>query len=258
MTFPTIDNLEGDFVASLVSGNANVLCDFKERPAKVGDDALVLRELLIAGVAARCIRLWNNSRHLVVSRRIAKMPKFKTARQLCERLGWPVAVRASGGTTVVHRPGVLNVSLLTVDAERRTIRAGFDALCGIICRAAADIDIELAIGEIANAYCNGSHDIGWAGRKCGGTAALVRKHAGMTGRIFHASIVMQGDVAEDLAMMSAFETALGLARSYAPEHHCCLADALSERPVAPAGIASSADCDNSGVRALFGRAVLDR
>lgn len=202
-------------------------CDFGIRPGKVGDDARLLERLLAYGRPARRLRLWDNAPCLVVSRRIEKMARFGEARRFARRAGWPVAVRASGGTTVVHRPGVLNLSLVTVDRGGGGTAGGFDRLCELIVGAGQAIGVALEAGEVARGYCAGSHDIGWRGRKIAGTAAIARRRDGWHGRVVHASLVVEGDAAADVAAISAFERALGMPGAYDPAAHCSLADALS-------------------------------
>lgn len=78
----------------------------------VARDETLLREMLEPAAPDQIIRLWVNDPCLVTTRRLASYPLFESARAMSEEAGWPVHVRASGGSTVVHRPGVLNVSLL--------------------------------------------------------------------------------------------------------------------------------------------------
>lgn len=203
----------------------NAECDFGARNDKVGDDARLLGTMLSSGNESSVLRLWDNSRHLVISKRLARLPGAERARGLAQASGYPITVRASGGTAVVHRPGVLNISLFRVARHPLKLAAGFDRLCDIIIQAALRIGLHLTTGLHARSYCSGTHDIGWRGRKLAGTAAVARRHNGLHGQIFHASLVVHGDWRSDVAVLSRFEREAGLETCYDLEAHISLAEA---------------------------------
>ncbi|KHK90220.1 lipoyl protein ligase domain-containing protein [Novosphingobium malaysiense] len=216
------------FLASIASVCPNAMFDLELRDGKVADEERLLTRLLANGQETEAVRVWNDRRQLVTSRRLAKRSGFDQAAAAMAALGWPVAVRPSGGTTVVHRPGVINISVIHVSRSLPDHRQGFDRLCEIMVEAARPMGIELSVGRLANAYCEGSHDIGWQCRKVAGTSALYRHKSGFHGCLYHASLVLYGNCAADVDAISRFERWLGLPAQYQAADHASLFDAYSQ------------------------------
>lgn len=214
------------FVAALLAEHKNALCDFGLRSGKIAADSHILNRMLDEGNKARLLRLWDNDRNIVVSRRLQKQEKFADACQAARVAGWPVAVRQSGGTTVVHRPGVLNVTLFQTQYEHRKLSTGFDELCEVIVKAAARLGVNLEAGRLSRVYCAGSHDVGWRGCKIAGTAAVAKRRGALRGALHHASIVVYGDWRSDIETISNFERDLGLPANYEVNAHSSLSEAV--------------------------------
>lgn len=214
------------FTGALLAEHDYALCDFGFRSGKIAKDSNIINRMLDEGSEARLLRLWDNDRQIVVSRRLQKLEQFAEARQAAQAAGWPVAVRPSGGTTVVHRPGVLNITLFQTHYKHRKLSAGFDELCDIIVEAAARLNVYLEVGQLSQAYCAGSHDIGWRGRKVAGTAAAAKRRGALRGTFHHASIVVYGDWRMDIEMINEFERGLGLPAAYDVNAHASLREGL--------------------------------
>lgn len=186
----------------------------------IAGDAAMLDDALDGRIASGRMRIWRGPRRLVVSPRLARLPDLPAAADRAARAGWPVAVRLSGGTTVVHRPGILNVSRVDmvegngIDAEQ-----GYRALCETIVAALARLGVQADTGPVAESHCDGRHNIRWNGRKLAGTSAAIRQRNGRTVCLTHANIAVSGDVAEDVAAIAAFERWLGLDALYDPDAH---------------------------------------
>ena len=220
-------DLWSELLASLLRTHPGALCDFGAREDKIGEDVRLLAAMFDDGREREMLRLWDNEQRLVISRRLARLPDASDAIAALADRGWSVSVRASGGTTVVHRPGVLNISLFRMSHRQRKIVDGFDRLCSIIVRAAQDVGVSLDVGCMERSYCAGSHDIGWAGRKLAGTAGLMRRKGDRYGQLFHASLVVDGDWRGDLTAISAFERLAGMAVDYDVAAHGSLAEAVA-------------------------------
>ncbi|MGE3744961.1 MAG: hypothetical protein AB7G25_04450 [Sphingomonadaceae bacterium] len=210
-------------IEALTAIRPDALCNFGPGGDKLVAESALLDRLLAEGCVEQQVRLWDQEPCLVTTRRIARLPGFQNA---CEKSGWPVVVRRSGGTTVLHRPGVVNVSLFLVGPDGG-LKDGFDSLCGLILAATTQMGLALDAGSVSRSYCDGTHNIRWRGRKVAGTAALARRRGDWHGRLFHASIVADGDAAADAAVIEAFEQAAGLAVRYDPNMHISLAQAAA-------------------------------
>ncbi len=170
---------------------------------------------------AMLLRIWRNSRCLVASRRQAGLASFAAASAISEAAGWPVAVRRSGGTAVVHRPGVLNISLIAAQRADGALSVGGDyaMLLGMLRAALTEVGINCDQGEVPGAHCDGRYNLRWQGRKLAGTAGWIARANGRAVRIFHASLQLSGSIGEDLRAIRRFETALGEAKAYSIEAH---------------------------------------
>lgn len=211
-----------DALARALAPNASIVHGNGE--AAIVEDERRLDALLDDQRAAEYARLWTNSRCLVTTRRFARMERFAEAAAASSARGWPVFIRASGGTTVVHRPGILNFSLYdiartgTVDINTR-----FERFTRRLTAGFAAIGVAAETGWVAGSYCDGRFNIVSVGQKIAGTACLVRKRGGWLGVLAHAAISIDGDTDTDLTAITEFERALGLEPRYAPDSHTNLA-----------------------------------
>lgn len=190
--------------------------------------------LVPAGHDARWIRVWRNRPCLVVSRPLFRLPDFAQAAKASAAAGWPVAVRRSGGTTVVHRPGILNISLIHLQAQPmlgRTMRQDYLGLLDIIANALRPLGLVVGHGIVPGAHCDGDYNLCWRSRKLAGTAGLVTRLNGSNLRLFHASLAVSGDVAGDLTAISRFEAALGLKMQYCLDAHTTVEQALAAETI---------------------------
>ncbi len=194
-------------------------------------------QLVVAGQDTRWLRVWRNSRCLVTSRRQGRMPRFAEAAAASAATGWPVAVRRSGGTTVAHRSGVLNISLASLRAGdgNPAVRQYYLALLEIIARALEPFGIAAGHGAVARAHCDGDYNLVWQGRKLAGTAGFVTRVNGTGLRVFHASLAVDGDLDEDLTAIERFEQALGESADYDRRSHVSVAQIIADRITQPTG-----------------------
>ncbi len=167
----------------------------------------VLREMEVAAKVARTgratFRLWRGDRALVVTRRETRLPRFPEARGRLEEEGWPVVVRDSGGTTVPHFPGALQVSLFL--PRRGTRGMGVEDVYHLLCEpvraALRALSLQTYYGEVPGSFCDGRFNLVSAGRKVAGTAQRwkggVPGSRGEDGFVLgHMALFVQGELAE--------------------------------------------------------------
>jgi lipoate-protein ligase A len=202
------------------SAPCTVLIDDSHSTPQQGVDGDILRGAALSD-GELLIRAWRNPLCLVASRRQAGLTAFAAARSVSEAAGWPVAVRRSGGTAVVHRPGVLNISLLAAQPRDRDLSVGGDyaMLLTVLRDMLAGIGVGCDQGDVPGAHCDGRYNLRWRGRKLAGTAGWIARPHGRTLRIFHASLLVGGAIEEDLRAIRRFETALGEPKEYSIDAH---------------------------------------
>jgi lipoate-protein ligase A len=196
--------------------------------AVIDEDFHRLDRLLLQAEERQAARLWTNRRCLVTTRRFAAMPGFDAAAAASAARGWPVFVRASGGTTVVHRPGMLNVSRFEIwrrDEIDTVVR--FRHFCDRLARALRSLGLAAGTGPIVRSYCDGRFNIVVDGRKIAGTASLFRQRQGWAGLLSHATIWIDGDLSADVGAIVDFERELGLAADYAHDAHASVTEQLA-------------------------------
>ncbi|MDE2411885.1 MAG: lipoate--protein ligase family protein [Sphingomonadales bacterium] len=216
------------FVRALMARAPRPLLDLvpDDRQSMIDSDDELARALLDEPVASAATRIWTNHRCLVASRNQARLPTFPFAVEAMRRAGWPVATRRSGGTTVIHRPGILNVSLTLSGEGGIAVETGYAALLRLLADACRDIGLDADSGCVDGAICDGRFNLRHHGRKLAGTAAFVQSRAGRKVMVAHASVALDGSLANDLAAIRAFERALGREQDYAITAHTTLAAAL--------------------------------
>lgn len=192
------------------------------------DDGLVGRA---AGLPAgsSVLRIWENHNCLVTTRAVARRRQFAVAAAASKRSGWPVHVRTSGGSTVIHRPGILNISL-AVAAGKGSIQpaASYAPLIALLQPAFRKLHIEPEWGSVAGAYCDGTYNLCLKDRKVAGTASRILRRQGQTVYLCHASITVYGSTDSDISSIRAFEQQVGLDHVYRPSSHTTVANMIGE------------------------------
>lgn len=117
--------------------------------------------------------VWSSAPALIVSRRDERLPTFAAAAAAMEAAGLPVLIRQSGGTAVVQGPGILTISLTYALPPGRgpgAIDTDYGILLEVVGTALAPLGIDLSLGAVPGAFCDGRHNLVMAGRKIAGTA----------------------------------------------------------------------------------------
>lgn len=129
----------------------------------------------------------------------------------------------------MHGPEFINLTVMTsrrtsdaVDIDR--IYASFGE---VLFPALSEMGISATFAEVRQAYCSGRYDVAVAGRKLAGTAAIVRWIGGVQAQLVHAVLRIE-PVHDELAIISAFETAMGLNPRYDPAFLTSLAQECAD------------------------------
>lgn len=107
---------------------------------------------------------------LVVTRREARMEGFERACEILKREGWPVVVRASGGSCVPQGLGMLNLSIIHPRINGWNLDDGYLLLCDLLARLLTSYGIEAETGEVPGSFCDGRYNLQIGGKKLVGTA----------------------------------------------------------------------------------------
>lgn len=168
------------------------------------------------------VRIWQNSRALVVPRAFRNRAGFAEASADCD---CPVLLRLSGGTAVMHGPHILNISRFNTMPRSSpvSIASAFTELGQVLCDALADCGIAASMGDVHGAHCPGRYSVQISGRKLAGTAGFVRERGGIRVVVAHASVFLSTH-SEDLDCIEKFENALGSAAKYDANAHTSLED----------------------------------
>jgi octanoyl-[GcvH]:protein N-octanoyltransferase len=171
------------------------------------------------------LRIWSNSQCIVASRAQTGLPEFDAACAMSERAGWPVVMRRSGGSAVVHRPGILNVSVRRCmpPDSLRWVSQGYEAFLAYLISAFKSLGVECDAGAVPGAYCDGRFNLRMGGCKLAGTAAHFAIRDGARVCLYHAAIHVSGSVSDDIAAIERFEHALGAQLRYEAAAHVSLA-----------------------------------
>lgn len=223
--------------------------------ASLEADTDLLQAMLSGAAPVSLVRLWRRPRSLVTSRRLAQMQGFGTAAHESALQGWPVSVRQSAGLTVAHHSGVLNISCLNImegDGSGISLASVYDGLLRLLMASCRRVGIETDSGRVAHAYCDGSQNLRFAGRKIAGASARLIRRNGRTGLLAHACLTVHGSVEEDVAAVRRFEQALGLPADYLAGAHCSVAEALASISYPPSRSSVSAGGNGPSLRSSLG------
>jgi len=162
---------------------------------------------------------------LVMPRRLSRLEGFAAAQSACAQLGWPIALRDTGGEPVPQSPAVLNVALVyaipSSDNEQTRIETAYLRLCQPLCDWLAALGLDAGLGEVEGAFCDGRYNVNLAGRKLVGTAQRWRRRPS-DGRyvvLAHGAVLMENQREPMVNAVNAFYENCGLdARVRATSH----------------------------------------
>jgi len=184
----------------------------------------------VAGSLPATIRIWQNRDALVVSPRDTHLPHYSQAAAVLAAGGLPVIQRRSGGTAVLHGPGIVNISLVyRVPGEAPlNIRESYQLLCAPLAEFLARRGIETSLAAVPGAFCDGRYNLGVAGRKLAGTAQRVRKTPGGCAVLSHMSVLVHTDLAHFDATINRFYELAGADFRVTPGRSVCISSLLAD------------------------------
>lgn len=150
----------------------------RERGESLDDDRERTRRLTdrVRETGESGLRVWTPPPHVSFGRRDASEPGFDRAREIAREMGYPTAVRRTGGRTVAFTEGTLAVALVTpVDDERAGIEDRYERALDALQGALAECGVDADRGEPPNSFCPGSHSLQVDGRKVVGLSQRVRQ-----------------------------------------------------------------------------------
>ncbi len=131
------------------------------------DDTLCA--LVGAGRTSAVARAWVHHHTVVLGIQDTKLPFLKQGIDVLKEHQFQAIVRNSGGLAVVLDEGVLNLSLVFPERDRKIeINRGYDTMWDLIKCMFADFEVEIEAREIVGSYCPGSYDLSIAGKKFAG------------------------------------------------------------------------------------------
>lgn len=166
------------------------------------------------------LRLWTNSACIVIPQSQVTDISLERVKKVASARGFGVALRRTGGAAVIHRPGIMCVSLLDVVADGQAVSGTlYTPLLELIGSALERLDIPTDYGSVAGSYCDGKWNVRAGRRKIAGTAAHVRRRHGLQGALVHAALTVWGDLEADVAAVCEVESILGRAGPYSAAPH---------------------------------------
>lgn len=121
------------------------------------------------GLSPAVARTWVHERTIVLGIQDTRLPYLNNGLQFLKQQGYEYIVRNSGGLAVVLDKGVLNISLVFPETERRLdINRGYEAMWLLVQKMFADFNQTIEAREIIGSYCPGSYDLSIAGKKFAG------------------------------------------------------------------------------------------
>jgi octanoyl-[GcvH]:protein N-octanoyltransferase len=131
------------------------------------DDTLCA--LVGAGRTSAVARAWVHHQTIVLGIQDTKLPFLKQGIDVLKEHQFQAIVRNSGGLAVVLDEGVLNLSLVFPEKDRKIeINRGYDTMWELIKHMFKDFEVEIEAREIVGSYCPGSYDLSIAGKKFAG------------------------------------------------------------------------------------------
>ncbi|GLZ86604.1 hypothetical protein Pres01_26550 [Metapseudomonas resinovorans] len=147
---------------------------------------------------------------LVMPQRMSRLAGFATAGSECQALGWPIALRDSGGEPVPQSPAVLNVALVYAlpprESELTRIENAYLRLCQPMLDWLAGMGLEGGLGEVDGAFCDGRYNVTLEERKLVGTAQRWRRRRDDHRHVVlaHAAVLMENQRESMVEVVNAF------------------------------------------------------
>ncbi|MEH6943763.1 lipoate--protein ligase family protein [Bacillus sp. JJ722] len=121
------------------------------------------------GSSPAIARAWVHHHTIVLGIQDSRLPFLEQGIQYLNECGYRAIIRNSGGLAVVLDTGVLNLSLVFPEVDKRIdINRGYDAMVELIRYMFRDYNVKIEAREIVGSYCPGSYDLSIDGKKFAG------------------------------------------------------------------------------------------
>ncbi|MDC0660568.1 hypothetical protein N6L27_21395 [Leisingera sp. SS27] len=184
-----------------------------------GRDAFALEAALMERVASGErsyeVAIWQTEQCLVVPRGFSKRERFGDGVAECQRQGWPVFERTTGGDVTPQDSGTVNVTLVyrLPKATPPCIREQYDVLCNPILEHLRSWGLAPDYSAVEMSFCDGAYNVAVDNQKLVGTAQRWRRSAKWPGEciIFaHALILAEADLKAGIAATNTLYRACGM------------------------------------------------
>ncbi|MGE7603819.1 lipoate--protein ligase family protein [Peribacillus sp. NPDC097675] len=154
-----------------------------------------------SGQSTAVARAWVHHQTIVLGIQDTKLPFLQEGLDYLRKHDFKVIVRNSGGLAVVLDEGVLNLSLVFPENERKIeINRGYEAMWELIRLMFSDFPVTIEAKEIVGSYCPGSFDLSIQGKKFAGISQR-RIRNGVAVQIY---ICVNGSGAERAELVKGF------------------------------------------------------
>ncbi|WP_044874308.1 lipoate--protein ligase [Pseudomonas sp. LFM046] len=171
---------------------------------------------------------------LVMPQRMSRLAGFAAAEAECAALGWPIALRDSGGEPVPQSPAVLNVALVYAlpprESELTRIEHAYLRLCQPMLDWLAGMGLDGGLGEVDGAFCDGRYNVTLDARKLVGTAQRWRRRRDDSRHVVlaHAAVLMENEREPMVAVVNAFYEGCSLDKRCRASSHIALDECVGE------------------------------
>lgn len=123
------------------------------------------------------IRTWVHHDAVVLGIQDHRLPYIQEGMTYLSEQGFDPIVRNSGGLAVVLDEGVLNISLILSEQDRKiSINEGFEIMVEFIRRLLPEVAEKIEVYEIVGSYCPGTYDLSIGGQKFAGISQRRMKN----------------------------------------------------------------------------------
>ncbi|MBT8765071.1 lipoate--protein ligase family protein [Metapseudomonas boanensis] len=171
---------------------------------------------------------------LVMPQRMSRHAGFDEAQARCAALGWPVALRDTGGEPVPQSPAVLNVALAYAlpprEAELTRIERAYLRLCQPMLDWLTQLGLDAGLGEVDGAFCDGRYNVNIEQRKLVGTAQRWRRRRedGCHVVLAHGAVLMENQRESMVDVVNAFYETCGLPDRCRATSHIALDERIAD------------------------------
>ena len=121
------------------------------------------------GLTDAVARAWVHHDTVVLGIQDSRLPFLEKGIDYLNEMGQSVIIRNSGGLAVVLDKGVLNISLVFTEEQRKIeIDRGYETMVTLIRDMFKEYDQNIEAKEIVGSYCPGSYDLSINGKKFAG------------------------------------------------------------------------------------------